>query len=100
MPHKDFTIRLSGNAMIVVEFVTVRGQVVSLVVRLMLKTVGGLVNVVRYDTAHGMPHKDVLGKKGDLIRKEWLGNISLPEALAFAVRDLRENYEKYIRQQK
>ena len=58
MPSKDYRIWLSDKAYIVVEFVMMRGQILSFVVLLMLLEDGKESNVARYDTAHGTPHLD------------------------------------------
>ena len=51
--------------------------------------------VCRYDTAHGIAHKDVLGKKSGLIRKEWCESLTFKEAFSHAIHDLSENYQTY-----
>ena len=56
MPEKLYTLWLDDLTFVHVEFLTVRGRVVSFVVRLMRETGDLWINVVRYDTAHGVPH--------------------------------------------
>jgi hypothetical protein len=52
--------------------------------------------VTRYDTAHGRPHRDVLGKE-----KGWMGreictiNLELKAAFEYAIDDLSANYKSY-----
>ena len=53
------------------------------------------VNIARYDTAHHLPHRDVLGRRKGLLRKDWLAAMSLKEALQFAITDLKMNYARY-----
>ncbi len=50
--------------------------------------------VVRYDTAHGFAHKDILSYKGG-IRKEMLPFDDFNLALTFAEKDLRDNWQEY-----
>jgi hypothetical protein len=50
--------------------------------------------VVRYDTAHGFAHRDLLDKKGR-VQKTPLFNQDLNDALTFAENDLKTNWEKY-----
>src|SRR3990172_9106364 len=50
--------------------------------------------VVRYDTAHGFAHRDLLDEKGR-VRKTPLFNQDLNDALTFAENDLKTNWEKY-----
>jgi hypothetical protein len=53
--------------------------------------------VVRYDTAHGFVHKDILHphKKAEKII---LAISSLNEALTFADKDIKENWQKHKEQ--
>lgn len=50
--------------------------------------------VVRYDTAHGFAHKDILSDKGD-VEKEILPFDDFSLALTFAEKDLKDNWQKY-----
>ena len=50
--------------------------------------------VVRYDTAHGFAHRDLLNIKGD-IRKTPLFNQNYNDALVFAENDLKINWKNY-----
>lgn len=50
--------------------------------------------VVRYDTAHGVAHKDVLNHRG-LREKVMLGETDYKEALNLADADIRENWTSY-----
>jgi hypothetical protein len=52
------------------------------------------VPVVRYDTAHGYAHKDLLRPDGTR-EKILLGIGDLNEALTLADKDSGENWEKY-----
>ncbi|HIL71574.1 MAG TPA: hypothetical protein EYG38_17210 [Verrucomicrobia bacterium] len=97
MPSKEYQIQLREDVYIVVEFAMVTGRIVSFVVRLMYATDGNDVNVARYDTAHGTPHRDDLGKKGGLLAKTWYFEAELSQVLRQAVDDFKENYEGYIR---
>ena len=54
MPSKEYRIWLSEHAYVVVEFVMIKGAIVSFVVRLMfVQGDGQEVNAARYDTACG-----------------------------------------------
>ncbi len=94
MRLKEFEVPLDGGFYLAVEIESFAGQITRFVVRLM-KTADPDVNVARYDTAHGMPHRDLLGRKKGLLRKDWLVGMSFKEALQFAVSDLKMNYERY-----
>ena len=95
MPSKDYRIWLSDTAYIVVDLVMVKGRVVSFVVRLMVTISGREYNVVRYDTAHGAPHRDTLGLKQGVQKKDWFFDQPLDTVLQTAITDLKRNHEKY-----
>jgi len=50
--------------------------------------------VVRYDTAHGFAHRDLLDKYGDAMKTP-LFNQNYNDALTFAEHDLKINWEHY-----
>lgn len=94
MRRKEFEIPLAGQFYVAVEIESLAGRITSFVVRLM-KMAEPDVNIARYDTAHNFPHRDVLGKKKGLLRKDWLVGMGLKDALQFAINDLKVNYERY-----
>jgi hypothetical protein len=49
---------------------------------------------VRYDTAHGFAHKDLMNPDGSK-EKILLGFLDLNEALTFADKDINENWGRY-----
>lgn len=54
------------------------------------------VAVIRYDCAHGFPHKDVLNLRGDVVMKVPLPrHLTTKEALDFAISDIKENWLTY-----
>ena len=57
---------------------------------------GREVCITRYDTAHRQPHRDVLGRRAGLIEKQWMAICTNSEAFAYAVNDLKANYEEHI----
>jgi hypothetical protein len=97
LPSKDYRIWLSETAYIAVEFVMVRGVIVSFVVRLMLLESGHEWNVARWDTAHGEPHLDVMGRRRGLLSKTWYVDAPADIVLRRAVDDFKRHYESYIR---
>ncbi|GJQ23500.1 MAG: hypothetical protein HRU72_06495 [Planctomycetia bacterium] len=50
--------------------------------------------VVRYDTAHGYAHRDILNIRG-VIKKTPLFNQNYNDALTFAENDLKSNWQYY-----
>jgi hypothetical protein len=96
MPKKYFKIALSSSAEIHVYFETANGLIVDFVVKLILKIGQEYYEVIRFDSAHGCPHKDILALDGSVKRKTWYELIDNNQALDLAVRDLKDNYEIYI----
>ena len=52
--------------------------------------------VVRYDTAHGAPHRDILHPNGDQT-KEWFEGYSIEEVLTIGQKDIMDNWLVYRR---
>jgi len=50
--------------------------------------------VVRYDTAHGRPHRDILHPNGDQT-KEWFEGYSVADVLTIGQRDILKNWSAY-----
>jgi hypothetical protein len=98
MPSKDYRLWLSESAYIVVDLTLAKGRLVSFVVRLMAGFGKYEYNIVRYDTAHGAPHRDSLGLKKGLLKKDWFFDQPLDLVLQTAIEDLKANYEKYCDQ--
>ena len=97
MPEKLYTIWLDDLTFVHVEYWTVRGKIVSFVVRLMRLNGEQWLNIVRYDTAHGQPHRDILDRRGRVLRKDWLTGMPFEGALTLAKNDLTQNHESYIK---
>jgi len=51
--------------------------------------------VIRYDTAHGYAHKDVLDRRDRVIQKTELKNIDYKKALDIADDDIEANWKTY-----
>ncbi|HET8523369.1 MAG TPA: hypothetical protein VFL82_09055 [Thermomicrobiales bacterium] len=52
--------------------------------------------VVRYDNAHGRPHRGLLDWSGETIHKHWLpDNLTLGQALDLGRDDLIANWTRY-----
>ncbi len=60
---------------------------------------GERVPVVRYDTAHGRPHRDLLDDQGKTIEKRFLpDHWTFKEALDHARQDTRTNWRDYLKE--
>lgn len=53
--------------------------------------------MVRYDTAHGQPHRDLIHADG-LEEKEWFDTYTTAEVLTIGQRDIMENWPVYRKQ--
>lgn len=73
---------------------TGRGRVTGFVLQLEIEIDDHLYPVVRYDSAHGQPHRDLLDAAGHVIDKWWL-SWSYDRALAEAERDILANWRQY-----
>lgn len=71
-----------------------RGKIVFFRVQCETKIDDKWYPVVRYDTAHGFVHRDLMNIKGD-IKKTPLFNQDYNNALTFAENDLKSNWEYY-----
>jgi hypothetical protein len=96
MSEKFFKIIISEEAEINVFIMIISGLVVNFVVKLILKMDGEAFEVIRFDSGHECPHKDILKPDGDLSRKIWYESLDNDQALDIAVKDLKENYDFYI----
>jgi hypothetical protein len=74
--------------------VRTRNNVIEFMVQYELKIGDEWYPVVRYDTAHGFAHKDILSYKGNA-EKERIPFNNFNLALTFAENDLRNNWENY-----
>ena len=75
---------------------TESGAIASFAVVLFADIQDEWVNISRYDTAHGYPHRDVLGKREGLRGKLRMTKLTKKRAFRYAIRDLTENAENYL----
>jgi hypothetical protein len=89
--EKEWRIPLVGDSYLAVYVVRLNRRIINFAVVLIERG----ECVTRYDCAHGTPHRDVLGKKSVLIRKEVCENMTNEEAFEYAIADLKTNCERY-----
>lgn len=77
-------------------FETCQGVLTRYVVKLVIRQFDGYHEVIRFDTAHDCPHKDIIGANGRVKRKVWFEMLDNKQALDLAIKDLKDNYELYI----
>jgi hypothetical protein len=73
------------------------GVVIAFAVVLVAETPDGMVNIARYDTAHGIAHRDVLGRRKGLLRKQWFPKVPFAKVLDLAIKDFKQHHESYVR---
>ena len=76
------------------EHLTDKGKVIEFVVQYETLFENKWVPIVRYDTAHGYAHKDLMNPDGSK-EKTFLGIVDLNNALTLADTDIKENWERY-----
>ena len=79
MPHKEW-VKAFGEFALLVDRTTSQGSVTEFSVVLLAYIESNWIDITRYDTAHGIPHRDILGRKQGLRFKRWMDDISLSEA--------------------
>lgn len=94
--HIKFRRILDENIAMRVRFSITRGEVEGFVVQLESFLNEKWRPIVRYDTAHGFTHQDVL-HPFDETQKIELESQDFNEALTFAIQDLSENWDFYVR---
>ncbi|MHB8647489.1 MAG: DUF7718 family protein [Thermomicrobiales bacterium] len=98
---REFFVPLLEGSSLRVRIDVVRGEVKRFVVQLEYN-VGddAWLPVVRYDSAHDRPHRDILSPSGETTKKEWLDellghDVSMAEGLTFGQDDLTRNWRAY-----
>jgi len=96
MPETSFFIPLSPDRRILVMRSTTKGRYNSFAVVLILLLEGKWVDVSRFDTAHGLPHRDILGKRKGLLQKVWYDDISPKIVFHLAIETFKKDHERII----
>ncbi len=94
MAEKYYLDRFEEEYRIRVEIETERGQVLDFIVQLECFIGEIWYPVVRYNCAHGTPHRDVLHPDGS-VQKEWYSAEEPSEVLTRAIQDIKANYAFY-----
>jgi hypothetical protein len=83
-----------GLNLLRVRFSRSRGQIKAFVVQYEIDDGSTRIPVVRYDSVHIRPHRDMMFWNGER-RKVWLDDLHYNEVVVFAVRDIRQNWQRY-----
>ena len=97
--EKDFDIHLREGGVIRVRFTDQRVRIITFTFQYEPFIEGCFRPAVRYDTAHGRPHRDTLDWHGRQIRgsKARLpDSMDANDVLTFAINDLRTNWSDYL----
>lgn len=101
MKDKEYYLEVSEGTIAYVNFKTKDGEVSEFVVKLLAVYEGEWHEIVRYDSGHACPHKDILDKEGRVIRKVWYDFLDNGQALTMAITDIKDNYgfynERYLK---
>ncbi len=96
MPKEsDHTITINDDVRLRVRFRVSGNNVEAFTVQLEVIVDGEWRPVVRYDGAHGVPHRDVLDRAGNVIAKEWLPG-TFNDVLTSSIRELRVNWRQHL----
>ena len=98
MNATDYLILLNLDARCRVKFEVDKRKVIRFTVQLELFKENQRLTVVRYDTAHGTAHRDTYKADGSVSRHEALAVSEYNDALTYAIRDIRLNWDEWVRQ--
>ncbi|HEX5503626.1 MAG TPA: hypothetical protein VFW96_13465 [Thermomicrobiales bacterium] len=91
-----YEIALTAEDYLRIRIMSERGQVVDFTVQYEAVIAGKTYPVVRYDAAHGQPHRDLLDATGHNIDKLWYGSAyTYAQVVQIAIADLRTNWPQY-----
>jgi hypothetical protein len=76
IPEKQFRFPLDEGLFVVAESRREGGRIVVFIARLMGEMPdGSLQNIARFDSAHGVPHLDIVSRSGKQIEKSWFPDL-------------------------
>jgi hypothetical protein len=92
--EKTYVQMVTAQDRIRVRFRKERGKITEFVVQYEALVKGQWLAVVRYDTAHGQPHTDVINPGGTQ-EKRLLHFPNFNDAFSYAEEDIKANWERY-----
>lgn len=96
MPKTHYIEYFDDGIEMHVFFETVNGVLKRYVVKLLYQQNGDEIELVRFDMAHGCPHKDNLDVDGKVKNKVWFDLLSNEQGLGQAISDLQEYHLFYL----
>ena len=94
MNKKTYIFMLSDSDRKRHEHLKDKGKIIEFVVQYEMLYKDKWIPVIRYDTAHGFVHKDLINPDGSK-EKIFMGEANLNEVMNIADKDINENWEKY-----
>ncbi|MCL4479595.1 MAG: hypothetical protein M1381_10965 [Deltaproteobacteria bacterium] len=94
MNKKSYVFMLTNTDRKRHEHIKEKGKIIGFVVQYEMLYKDKWVPVIRYDTAHGFVHKDLINPDGSK-EKIFIGGADLNEVMNIADKDINENWEKY-----
>jgi hypothetical protein len=95
MAKKFYQFNLDEANTVSVQFLTERRSIKEFVVKYYATIENINYEVIRFDSFHKCPHKDILRPDGSVERKVFYEFMSNKQGLNFAVLDIKENYPFY-----
>ena len=92
---KEYFLEIEHGIIVYVDFKTNRGKVKEFVVKLLCEVKEEWHEIIRFDSGHNCPHKDILNTQGKVIRKIWYEFLDNSQALTMAITDIKEHFEFY-----
>ncbi|MBI5102965.1 MAG: hypothetical protein HZB33_14200 [Nitrospirae bacterium] len=92
---KEYKIEITEDTRAYIYLVLEQGTVTSFVVKLLVRFNEEWHEILRYDSGHGCPHKDILDTEATVVRKVWYDFLDNGQALTMAVTDVKDNHEFY-----
>jgi len=96
MDEREYFVPLPGDAMLRVRYQKDRGRILRFTVQLEAYIEDAWTPITRYDTTHRFVHRDDLKPDGSQIKSPPMAFADYGDALNYAIRDLRLNYQLYI----
>ena len=93
--NKEYFLEIEEKTVVYVFFKTIKGEVTEFVVKLLSLLEAEWHEILRYDSGHDCPHKDILDINGEVIRKVWYDFLDNGQALTMAITDIKDNFEFY-----
>lgn len=92
---KEYFLELAEGTIVYVHFKITKGNVAEFIVKLLSMFEDKWYEILRYDSGHGCPHKDILNAYGEVVRKIWYDFLDNGQALTMSIKDIKENFEFY-----